>query len=209
MISRRHECVAGALALAGSTPRFAIRARRSPEQFRISTAAPPSRTGSPRRWSNSRRMSRARLPGQIAVSVHANSSLFRQGTEVPAIQRGNLEMSTMTTFEIEQQMPEFGVFSTRATCSATTITCAKVMDGPIGERISPQHVADKMGIDHSGDSSISARASSICARREASRRRPISRASSCACRRARTGCCSARRSASRRRRWRCRRSISR
>ena len=35
-----------------------------------------------------------------------------QGTEVPAMQRGNLEMSTMTTFEVEQQIPEFSVFST-------------------------------------------------------------------------------------------------
>jgi TRAP-type transport system periplasmic protein len=51
------------------------------------------------------------LPGQVTVQVHAASSLFRQGTEVPALQRGNLEMSTMTTFEIEQQIPEYGVLS--------------------------------------------------------------------------------------------------
>src|SRR4028119_1556263 len=42
------------------------------------------------------------LPGQFNISVHPNASLFRQGTEVPALQRGNLEMSTMTTFEVEQ-----------------------------------------------------------------------------------------------------------
>jgi TRAP-type C4-dicarboxylate transport system substrate-binding protein len=47
----------------------------------------------------------AALPGQVAVQVHGASSLFRQGTEVPALQRGNLEMSTMTTFEVEQHCP--------------------------------------------------------------------------------------------------------
>ena len=50
-------------------------------------------------------------PGQFNVQIHPASSLFRQGTEVPAIQRGNLEMSTMTTFEVEQQVPEYSVFS--------------------------------------------------------------------------------------------------
>ena len=50
-------------------------------------------------------------PGQFNIQIHAASSLFRQGTEVPAIQRGNLEMSTMTTFEVEQQIPEYSVFS--------------------------------------------------------------------------------------------------
>ena len=39
-------------------------------------------------------------PGQFNIQIHSASSLFRQGTEVPAMQRGNLEMSTMTTFEV-------------------------------------------------------------------------------------------------------------
>ena len=36
----------------------------------------------------------------LKVEVHPASVLFRQGTEVPALQRGTLEMSTMTTFEV-------------------------------------------------------------------------------------------------------------
>ncbi|GGX10195.1 C4-dicarboxylate ABC transporter [Pigmentiphaga litoralis] len=51
-------------------------------------------------------------PGRFDVKVYPASTLFKQGTEVPAMQRGNLEMSTMTTFEVEQQIPEFAVFST-------------------------------------------------------------------------------------------------
>jgi TRAP-type C4-dicarboxylate transport system substrate-binding protein len=43
--------------------------------------------------------------------VHTASALFRQGTELPAMQRGNLEMASPVTFEIEAQLPEYGVFS--------------------------------------------------------------------------------------------------
>src|SRR5829696_1201101 len=79
-------------------------------QFRISTAAAEGD------WLNKALQKfkegvEKDLPGQFAVSVHANASLFRQGTEVPAMQRGNLEMSTMTTFEVEQQIPEWGFFN--------------------------------------------------------------------------------------------------
>ena len=36
------------------------------------------------------------LPGQVAVSVHGASSLFRQGTEVPALQRSARHAQTQT-----------------------------------------------------------------------------------------------------------------
>jgi tripartite ATP-independent transporter DctP family solute receptor len=85
------------------------------------------------------------LPGQIAVSVHANASLFRQGTEVPALQRGNLEMSTMTTFEVEQQIPEFGVFSAGYVLRDYD-HLRKVFSGPIGKDYAAA-VAQKMGIE--------------------------------------------------------------
>lgn len=84
------------------------------------------------------------LPGQIAVQVHGASSLFRQGTEVPAIQRGNLEMSTMTTFEVEQQMPEYGILSS-GYLFRDYDHLAKVMRGPIGKEYYDA-VAAKMGI---------------------------------------------------------------
>ena len=84
------------------------------------------------------------LPGQIAVSVHGASSLFRQGTEVPALQRGNLEMSTMTTFEVEQQLPEYGILSS-GYLFRDYDHLAKVMRGPIGKEYYDA-VAAKMGI---------------------------------------------------------------
>ncbi len=79
-------------------------------EIRVSTAAPDN---SP--LSDLFRMIKARMeakfPGAIKVSVHTASALFRQGTELPAMQRGNLEMSSPVTFEIEAQLPEYGVFS--------------------------------------------------------------------------------------------------
>src|SRR4051812_44672780 len=76
---------------------------------RFSTAAPR-----PDFLSRSLAMFKAELEKaapEFDVQVYPGSQLFRQGTEVPALQRGNLEMSTMTTFEVAQQVPEFGVFN--------------------------------------------------------------------------------------------------
>lgn len=86
----------------------------------------------------------AALPGQVAVQVHGASSLFRQGTEIPAIQRGNLEMNTMTTFEVEQQMPEYGILSAGYVFRDWD-HLTKVMRGPIGKAYYDA-VAAKMGI---------------------------------------------------------------
>ena len=96
MITRR-------LALTGLAAAAAAPALAQAPAIRISTAAPPSDF-------LARLLERLRtdLEGQLAVTVHPASTLFRQGTEVQALQRGNLEMSTMTTFEVAQQVPELG-----------------------------------------------------------------------------------------------------
>lgn len=77
-------------------------------EIRISTAAPDNSPLSEAMRAVKTRME-AKFPGAIKVSVHAASALFRQGTEIPALQRGNLEMSTPVTFEIEAQLPEWGI----------------------------------------------------------------------------------------------------
>jgi TRAP-type transport system periplasmic protein len=81
----------------------------------------------------------------LKVEVHSASTLFRQGTEVPALQRGNLEMSTMTTFEVAQQVPEYGLFN-RAYLFRDYDHLRRVFDGPIGAEYR-RTVADKMGIE--------------------------------------------------------------
>lgn len=81
---------------------------------------------------------------EIDVQTFPGGQLFRQGTEVPAIQRGNLEMSTMTTFEVAQQIAELGFFN-RAYLFRDYDHAFKTFTGPIGKRYADM-VAAKMGI---------------------------------------------------------------
>ena len=81
----------------------------------------------------------------IKVELYPSSKLFRQGTEVPAIQRGNLEMSTMNTFEVSQQIPGFG-FLNRAYLFTDYDHMMKVMHGPVGQALHDA-VAKVMGIE--------------------------------------------------------------
>jgi tripartite ATP-independent transporter DctP family solute receptor len=120
----------------------AARAQAAPE-IRISTAAPdPSPLTDALR--SIKTQVEARFPGQMRVSVHPASALFRQGTEIPALQRGNLEMSTPVTFEIEQQLPEWGALSAAYVFRDAPHMLA-VFRGGIGEEFVAD-VANRMGI---------------------------------------------------------------
>lgn len=103
----RRTLLAAAVALASLS---VLPLAQAQTEIRVSTAAPDN---SP--LSDAFRMIKARMeakfPGAIKVSVHTASALFRQGTELPAMQRGNLEMASPVTFEIEAQLPEYGVLS--------------------------------------------------------------------------------------------------
>jgi tripartite ATP-independent transporter DctP family solute receptor len=110
--------------------------------LRVSTAAPP-----PDFLSRSLQQFKSELEAaapEFDVQVYPGSQLFRQGTEVPAMQRGNLEMNTMTTFEVAQQVPEFG-FCNRAYLFRDYEHAYKTFTGPIGKRYA-ETVAQKMGI---------------------------------------------------------------
>ncbi len=110
--------------------------------LRFSTAAPP-----PDFLSRSMQVFKTELEKaapEFDVQLHFASSLFRQGTEVPAMQRGNLEMSTMTTFEVAQQVPELGFFN-RAYLFRDYEHAFKTLTGPIGKRYADL-VASKMNL---------------------------------------------------------------
>ena len=131
------------LLLAGLTAApFAPPARAADATVRISTAAPPSDFLA-KACEALKTQAEAGNTG-LKVSVHPASTLFKQGTEVPALQRGTLEMSTMTTFEVAQQIPEFGVLN-RAYLFRDHAHLRAVFDGPIGTAYR-KAVADKMGI---------------------------------------------------------------
>lgn len=107
--------------------------------LRVSTAAPP-----PDFLSRSLQQLKSELESEFDVQVYPGSQLFRQGTEVPAMQRGNLEMSTMTTFEVAQQVPEYGFFN-RAYLFRDYDHAYKTFTGALGKRYADT-VAQKMGI---------------------------------------------------------------
>ena len=137
---KRRSLMAGALAapLAG----WAATARAAEANVRISTAAPPSDF-----LAKACEAMKAQLEAGgtgLEVSVHPASTLFKQGTEVPAMQRGNLEMSTMTTFEVAQQIPALG-FLNRAYLFRDYAHLRRVFDGPVGAEYR-KLVADQMGI---------------------------------------------------------------
>lgn len=116
---------------------------RAQTDIRISTAAPANAP-----LTDAFNMIKARMetkfPGVIRVSVHPASALFRQGTELPAMQRGNLEMASPVTFEIEAQMPEYGAFSA-AYLFRDAHHLIKTFRSDIGLEFA-KDVADKMGI---------------------------------------------------------------
>lgn len=112
-------------------------------ELRISLPAPEESA-----LSNSFRLLEERMeaafPGVVDVSVHASSSLFKQGTELPAMQRGNLEMASIVAFEIENQMPEYGVFGA-AYLFRDPQHMVATFRSEIGQKFF-QDVSDKMGI---------------------------------------------------------------
>ena len=107
--------------------------------LRFSTAAPPSDFLTAALESFAEKLAAADLG--VAVEVFPASSLVRQGAEVPAIQRGNLEMSTMTTFEVAGQVPEMG-FLNRAFLFDDYEAMEAAMQGPVGEALAEAVLED-------------------------------------------------------------------
>ena len=138
MTSRR--TVLGGLAAAALARPLTARAQAA--TLRISTAAPPGDFLS--RSLEGLRTAVESGDSGLKIQVFPASTLFKQGTEIPALQRGTLEMSTMTTFEVAQQVPEFGFFN-RAYLFSGYDHLRRVFDGPIGADYRAA-VADKMGI---------------------------------------------------------------
>ncbi|MGF1624675.1 MAG: sialic acid TRAP transporter substrate-binding protein SiaP [Alphaproteobacteria bacterium] len=49
--------------------------------------------------------------GQFDVQVHLNATLFAQGTEPAAMQRGNLEVALISAQDIAKELPEYSIFT--------------------------------------------------------------------------------------------------
>lgn len=83
-------------------------------------------------------------PGQFDVEVHLNSTLFKQGTEPVAMQRGNLEMAMISAFDIAKQIPEWSIF-TAGYLLRDPDHQTKVFASDIGKEMY-KLVEDKMGL---------------------------------------------------------------
>ncbi len=119
---------------------------RAQTVLRFSTAAPPSDFLAKAQVAFKDELART-SPNDFIVNLHPASTLFRQGTEIPALQRGNLEMSTGTAFEVAQQVPEYG-FLNRGYLIRDYAHLRRLFDGAFGEAYRAK-VSEKMGIENS------------------------------------------------------------
>jgi tripartite ATP-independent transporter DctP family solute receptor len=106
----RRAFLAGSAAVL-ATPFIARLARAAAKAFRISTP------GSPEEWQSKglevfKKELDAALPGQFDVQIFYNGTLFAQGTEIEAMQRGNLEVGMVSPQDIASLIPEYSIFTT-------------------------------------------------------------------------------------------------
>jgi tripartite ATP-independent transporter DctP family solute receptor len=72
--------------------------------------------------------------GEFDVQIHLNAALFKQGAEPAAMARGNLELSSISAFDIAKLVPEFSIF-TAGYIIRDPDHQQKVFNGPIGEEL--------------------------------------------------------------------------
>jgi tripartite ATP-independent transporter DctP family solute receptor len=86
-----------------------------------------------------------KVPGNpFDVQIHLNASLFKQGAEPAAMARGNLELSSISAFDIAKQVPAFSIF-TAGYVVRDPAHQQKVFDGPVGDELF-RAVSEKMDV---------------------------------------------------------------
>ena len=83
-------------------------------------------------------------PGEFDVQINLNATLFKQGTEPAAMARGNLELSSISAFDIAKLVPEFSIF-TAGYVIRDPQHQQKVFNGPIGQEMF-KLATDKMDV---------------------------------------------------------------
>jgi tripartite ATP-independent transporter DctP family solute receptor len=140
-IARRTFLAAGAAVVA--MPFIARSSLAAAKIIRISTP------GSPDEWQSKaleefKKQLNAAAPGQFDVQNYYNGTLFGQGTEIEAMQRGNLEVGMISPQDIAVQIPEYSIFTTGYLMRDPAHLNA-VYDGDIGKEYG-QHVSANIGI---------------------------------------------------------------
>ena len=111
--------------------------------LRISTPAVPDDWHA-KMWTVFKDALEKSAPGEFEVQINLNGALFKQGAEPTAMARGNLELSTVSAFDIAKLVPEFSIF-TAGYMVRDPAHQQNIFNGPIGAELF-KTVADKMDI---------------------------------------------------------------
>ena len=111
--------------------------------LRISTPAVPDDWHA-RMWTVMKEQLDKTAPGQFDVQINLNAALFKQGAEPVAMARGNLEMTTLSAFDIAKLVSEFSIFTAGYVIRDPT-HLMQVLGGPIGQEMF-KRVSEKMDI---------------------------------------------------------------
>ena len=128
-IGRRRFLAAGAATVA--IPFIARPSLAAGKVIRMSTP------GSPEEWQSKafeefKKELNAAAPGAFDVQTFYNGTLFAQGTEIEAMQRGNLEVGMISPQDIANLIPEYSIFTTGYLMRSPQHLDA-VYDGDIGK----------------------------------------------------------------------------
>ena len=99
-----------AAAIAVGAPATPAYAQDDPIVIRISTPAVPGDWHAEMLSIFKEYLERS-APGEFDVQIFLTASLFAQGTEPVAMQRGNLEMAMISAQDIANQLPEYSIFT--------------------------------------------------------------------------------------------------
>ncbi len=136
----RRTLLGTALALSIHTPHALA---QSKQLLRISTPAVADDWHA-RMWTVLKDKLDKAAPGQFDVQINLNASLFKQGAEPVAMARGNLEMASISAFDIAKIVPEFSIF-TAGYVIRDPAHLMKVFNGPIGVELF-KRVSEKMDL---------------------------------------------------------------
>ena len=128
---RRTLLIAGAaLALAAT---FTTAHAQTKVLLRVSTPAVPDDWHA-RMWTVLKESLDNSAPGEFDVQINLNAALFKQGTEPAAMARGNLELASISAFDMAKLVPEMSIF-TAGYIVRDPEHQQKVFNGPIGDEM--------------------------------------------------------------------------
>ncbi len=111
--------------------------------LRISTPAVPDDWHA-KMWTVFKTSLDKQAPGEFEVQIHVNGTLFRQGAEPTAMARGNLDMASVSAFDLARQVPDFSILTAGYVIRDPQHQQA-VLNGPIGEGLYRQ-ASERMGL---------------------------------------------------------------